>query len=62
MLSPKPGCAMGSEMRERTESVIADLIAPRLIESGCSLTRLTGDLDTRMATAKTTLTCAGPPA
>ncbi len=55
---PETGMRDGEEMRSRTESVIAELIAPRLIESGCSVTRLTGDLDTRMATAKTTLTCA----
>jgi len=55
---PEPGMRDGEEMRSRTDTVIAELIAPRLVESGCSLTRLTGSLDSRLATAKTTLTCA----
>ena len=57
----EPGMRDGEQMRQRTEEVIADVVAPLLIESGCSVTRLTGDPNTRTATAKTTLTCASPP-
>lgn len=54
------GMRDGEQIRTRTESVIADIIAPRLRAAGCSLTRLTGDLQTRSAMVHTALQDRAP--
>jgi len=52
---PETGMRDGEERRSRTESVIAELIAPRLREHGVNVVRLTGDAEARLTIARTAL-------